>query len=143
MSSPILPEDVGSAPMNKGLRARVCVALALAMSALPPRLLVGTLRLAGRGGRAATPETVSSCRRAVVSVSARCAGEGCVPRSVATFLLARSYGSVSSWRAGIRPNPFLAHAWVEVDGVPVDEPEAVRDFIPTLKVDPGSARPSA
>ncbi|MCZ0991656.1 lasso peptide biosynthesis B2 protein [Streptomyces diastatochromogenes] len=72
-------------------------------------------------GRPATTSQALAAREAVVALSARCAGEGCLQRSVATALLCRMRGSGRTG-ARVRTAPFRAHAWVEVDGLPVGEP---------------------
>lgn len=66
---------------------------------------------------------------ALCTISGRCrSNQGCLERSVATFILCRSLGLDVVWVSGFRPVPFLSHAWVEVGGVPVGEAAFVRDF---------------
>ncbi|MEU4208421.1 lasso peptide biosynthesis B2 protein [Streptomyces sp. NPDC026206] len=89
---------------------------------LKPHRIRRVLSLARRGAAPATAEQALAARRAVVAVSARCAGEGCLQRSVATALLCRMRGVWPDWCTGVRTAPFRAHAWVEVDGEPVGEP---------------------
>jgi hypothetical protein len=86
------------------------------------RVVLGWLR---RGARPATFEQVKAARDTVTAVSLTCAArEGCVARSLATILLCRLRGRWASWCVGARRvPPFGAHAWVEVDGVPVGEEE--------------------
>jgi len=45
----------------------------------------------------------------------------CLHRSVVTVCLLRSYGVPAEMVLGARKLPFNAHAWVEVDGRPVNE----------------------
>lgn len=71
-------------------------------------------------------------RNAVNSVSARCAGNGCLQRSVAVMLLARLYGIPLSWHSGFRTRPFVAHAWVELEGKPVGENLDLSTFLVSL-----------
>jgi hypothetical protein len=72
----------------------------------------------------------------VVAVSVLCAGEGCLQRSLATALLCRMRGSWPTWCTGVRTMPFGAHAWVEADGVPVDEPHQPGHYRPVITVPP-------
>ncbi|MFF6781758.1 lasso peptide biosynthesis B2 protein [Streptomyces sp. NPDC012510] len=54
-------------------------------------------------------------------MSVRCAGQGCLPRSIATALLCRARGVWPTWRTGMRTVPMVAHVWVEAEGRPVDD----------------------
>jgi hypothetical protein len=67
-----------------------------------------------------------------------CAGEGCLQRSLATALLCRLRGSWPTWCTGVRTMPFGAHAWVEADGVPVDEPDPPGHYRPVITVPPAA-----
>ena len=82
--------------------------------------MLGWLR---RGASPATFADAKAARDTVVAVSLTCAArEGCVPRSLATVLLCRLRGKWPTWCVGARRlPPFAAHAWVEADGVMVDE----------------------
>lgn len=136
MSAPILPESGTTLTPGLALRARTAVAVAFVACWGSPRFLRAFLRLLTRGARRPDPETLLRWRQAVVTVSSRCAGEGCLQRSVATMVLARSYGYVATWKTGLRQAPFLAHAWIELDGQPIGEPETVRHFHTTMSVVP-------
>ena len=72
-------------------------------------------------------------RTAVNSVSARCAGNGCLQRSVAVMPLARLHRVSLTWKCGFRTKPFIAHAWVEADGRPVEENVELSEFLISLK----------
>lgn len=89
------------------------------------------------GARQATYEQAKLARDDVVAVSLTCAArEGCVPRSLAVVLLCRAAGRKVTWCVGARRvPPFGAHAWVEVDGHPVDEPYPP-DYFRTLFTEP-------
>lgn len=79
-------------------------------------------RRAEPGARPSTREQAEAVRAEVCGVSERCAGEGCLQRSIATVLLCRLDGHAPNWCSGYRTGPFVAHAWVEADGMPVSEP---------------------
>ncbi|MGW1376621.1 lasso peptide biosynthesis B2 protein [Streptomyces sp. NPDC002446] len=121
-----------SIPVRLGARARLtlrercaahcAVAAARALSRLPPHRLCRLLEHIRRGARPATAAEALRARRAVVTVSLHCAGNGCLPRSLATVLLCRARGHWPQWCTGVRTEPFRAHAWVAVDGRPVGEP---------------------
>lgn len=115
-------------------KTQVAVGLARWLSHLSPRFLVKLLSFIRRRARPATAVVAMSARDAVVSMSVRCAGEGCLQRSIATALLCRFEGQWPNWRAGVQLEPFRAHAWVEAEGQPIAEPGGVRDYQVTLSV---------
>ncbi len=114
------------------LRHRPPVLLATAaarlIATLKPRRIRRVLSVVRRGAAPATTAQALAAREAVVAVSARCAGEGCLQRSVATALLCRMRGTWPDWCTGVRTSPFRAHAWVEVDGLPVGEPHRPGEY---------------
>ncbi len=136
MTSPIISEEKVRLPAGLSVRARTAVLVARPLSALPPGAICRVLTGVVRGARPATAADVLAWRTAVNSVSRRCAGHGCLQRSIAVVLLARSFGVAPVWRTGFRPDPFTAHAWVEAEGGPVGEPDAVAHFRPVLEVVP-------
>ncbi|CAM5359793.1 Lasso peptide biosynthesis B2 protein OS=Streptomyces alboniger OX=132473 GN=CP975_34295 PE=4 SV=1 [Streptomyces alboniger] len=116
MSFPVVPERRTRLPFTTRLLARAAVTAAWFLIRLSPARLRRALGAAARGARPATRAEALACRRAVVSVSGRCAGQGCLQRSVATALLCRAKGHWPDWCTGVRTQPFRAHAWVEVAG---------------------------
>jgi hypothetical protein len=55
----------------------------------------------------------------------------CLERSLMLYWHLRRAGVPVAFRMGVQMYPFLAHAWVEHDGVPInDVPEHVRLFRP-------------
>lgn len=127
----------GRTSASDRLRARVVVVAARALAAVPPDRLVRALSRISRGAGPADMEMAARARDAVLTVSVRCSGRYCLDRSIAIALWCRLKGTWPQWYSGIATEPFRAHAWVSVDGVPVGEPEAVQQtFIPTLQVLP-------
>jgi hypothetical protein len=122
------PEAVTYNPRSLALPRRLLVRAAVAVGRLlatqPPRRIRRVLGWLGRRAEPATFDEAKAAREAVVSVSLACAGrEGCLVRSIATVLLCRVRGKSPTWCVGVRRlPPFGAHAWVEVNGVPVGEP---------------------
>lgn len=45
----------------------------------------------------------------------------CLQRSAVTTCILRSHGIDAQWALGAQRLPFKAHAWVEVDGKPINE----------------------
>ncbi|MCD9142944.1 lasso peptide biosynthesis B2 protein [Streptomyces albireticuli] len=121
MSRPTVPEARETLPLRRRPAALLAVGAARLLVLLPPRRIRRALTLARRGASPATAEEALAARRAVVALSTRCAGEGCLQRSIATALLCRMRGVWPDWCTGVRTGPFRAHAWVEVAGLPIGE----------------------
>ncbi|MFD6247536.1 lasso peptide biosynthesis B2 protein [Streptomyces roseolus] len=128
MSAHLVPESGIRLPLRERIPARTAVAAARLLILLPPRHIRRVLNLLRHGARPAGLEDALTARTAVVSVSTRCAGEGCLQRSLATVILCRMSGRWPQWRAGVRTQPLRAHAWVEAGGVPVGEPYPAHYF---------------
>ncbi len=58
----------------------------------------------------------------------------CLEQSLALYVMLRKAGAPAVLRIGVRPVPFAAHAWVEIEGQAVNEPQ---DFITQLVPFPG------
>jgi hypothetical protein len=134
MTVPVVSEARALLPWRRRAAAILAAGVARWLVRLPPRRLRQILQLAGRGARPATEDEASRARVAVVTVSARCAGQGCLQRSVATVLLCRLGGRWPDWCTGIRTRPFSGHAWVEVAGRPVGEPPGLSEFTTVVAV---------
>jgi hypothetical protein len=134
MSSPMTPAVRGPLPLRRRVPAVLAVAAARPLAALPPRHIRRILHLLRRRARAADAEQALAARQAVVAVSARCAAEGCLQRSLATVLLCRLGGVWPTWCTGVRTGPFRAHAWVEVGGRPIGEPHPAGYYRPIMIV---------
>jgi hypothetical protein len=53
----------------------------------------------------------------------------CLEQAVATFILLRRRGAPVNIRLGVQPYPFIAHAWLELNGQPITEsPEVIARF---------------
>ncbi|MBH1937424.1 lasso peptide biosynthesis B2 protein [Streptomyces sp. AV19] len=124
MSTPMVPAARDALRPRDRLPALLAVAAARPLAGLAPRRIRRVLSAVRHGARPATAEQALAARRAVVSVSARCAGEGCLQRSIATALLCRVRGVWPEWCTGVRTEPFRAHAWVQAEGRPVGEPHS-------------------
>lgn len=118
------------------LTARAAVGAARLLARQSPARIHAVLGVLRRGAAAATYEQARRARREVVTVSRWCAGEGCLPRSLATVLLCRVRGGWPTWCTGTRTFPFTAHAWVEAEGWPVDEPPGTDRYLIIMSVAP-------
>lgn len=134
MTIPVTAEEPIALTAGQRGQALVAVGLARLLILLPPKRLRRVLSALSRGARPATEAQARFARQAAVTVSARCAGLGCLQRSVAAVLLCRAHRRWPDWCSGFRTRPFGAHAWVEVDGVPVGEPVELSRFRTVLAV---------
>jgi hypothetical protein len=136
MSQQVALDDRLRSTLGSRLTARLAVAIARLLTPMPIRRIRRILCLARRGARPATPAEALRSRQAVVGVSIRCAGPRCLQRAIATALLCRMRGTWPTWCTGVRTSPFRAHAWVEVDGEPIDEPQDAGYYVVNVTVPP-------
>ncbi|MFE6176914.1 lasso peptide biosynthesis B2 protein [Streptomyces sp. NPDC056464] len=128
MSQPMVPATRTRLPLRRRPPVLIATSAARLIVTLKPHRIRRVLSLVRRGAAPATTSQALAARTAVVALSARCAGEGCLQRSVATVLLCRMRGVWPDWCTGVRTAPFRAHAWVEVDGLPVGEPHRPGEY---------------
>ncbi|GAA1309540.1 lasso peptide biosynthesis B2 protein [Saccharothrix xinjiangensis] len=126
----------GGVGLPRRLSATLSIYLARALSTRSPQRIRRVLAVLRRGARPATLDEARAAHRSVLASSVMVAGDGCLPRSIAVVLLCRVRGGWPTWRVGTRLHPFRAHAWVEVDGVPVGEPSDMGHWIPLITIDP-------
>jgi Transglutaminase-like superfamily len=122
MSLPVTLEHQHRLPAHHRVLPLLAVGTARLLATLRPRQLRRVLEFARRGARPATPQQAHAARQAVVAVSLRCAGRGCLQRSIAATLYCRAHGTWPTWCTGVRTNPFAAHAWIQVGNQPIGEP---------------------
>ena len=134
MSSPIAMEPRVRLSMSKKMYAKLIVLFAYLITLMKPQQIQRILFLFSRHCDKATYIEASEWRTAVNTVSPRCAGNGCLLRSVSVMLWGITKRKTPEWVSGIRVRPFVAHAWVEVEHVPVDEPEDIQTYQEVLSV---------
>jgi len=119
----------------------VVVGVARLLATQTPNRLRRLLGVLARHARQAGYRDALAAREEVAAVSLACSGpQGCLPRSIATALLCRLAGTWPVWCVGVRAvPPFGAHAWVEADGVPVNEPHPEAYYHRLFAVPPGRA----
>jgi Transglutaminase-like superfamily len=136
MSVPITLEHQHRLPPHQRILPLLAVGAARLLTTLRPRQLRRILELARRGARPATAQQALAARQAVVSASLRCAGKGCLQRSIAATLYCRAQGSWPTWCTGVRTNPFEAHAWIQVDDHPIGEPHPPGHYRALITIPP-------
>ncbi|MGW7514230.1 lasso peptide biosynthesis B2 protein [Streptomyces sp. NPDC054796] len=144
MSFPVVPEQRSAdVPLRLRTLARLTVSIAWLLIRLSPGRQRRVLSAVARRARPAAYGQALDCRQAVVTVSRKCAGLGCLQRSVATVLLCRMHGTWPEWCTGVRTEPFRAHAWVEAEGRPVGESEDILLFHKMLHVPAPAPAPAS
>jgi hypothetical protein len=136
MTGPVAMPERAPVPWRQRPATWLAVGLARVLAGQPPGRIRWLLLRLRRGARPATVAEARAARSAVVATSILCAGEGCLPRSLATTLLCRLRGTWPTWCTGVRTAPFTAHAWVAVAGEPVDEPYPAGYFRLVMAVPP-------
>ncbi|MFF1252740.1 lasso peptide biosynthesis B2 protein [Pseudarthrobacter sp. NPDC058329] len=125
-------------PERLGLH--VALTVSRGMSRMKPSVLHNVLgKYAGvvdkMGDRSVDAPRAERAHAALCHLSPRCAShEACFVRSLALFLYLRPLGRNISWHAGFRTDPFLGHAWIQVDSHPISEALEVSQFIETMRV---------
>jgi hypothetical protein len=72
-----------------------------------------------------------TCRRLTMAAVVYPGRARCLEQSLVLYLLLRRRGVAADLRLGVQPYPFTAHAWVELDGAPINEqPEVIKQFVP-------------
>lgn len=83
------------------------------------------------------PTLVALMVKAVAIAGALYPGRAlCLEQSLVLYYLLRCAAVDAKLRLGVKPHPFQAHSWVEVQGQPVNDfPEHIRHFIALPAVD--------
>ena len=136
MTQPQTVERGERLPLRKRPAAVVAVGIARVLAHLPPRRIRAVLTLLRRHAAPATYHQAKDAHDAILAVSVLCGGRYCLQRSLATTLLCRIRGVWPTWCTGVRTAPFVAHAWVEADGQPVDEPQGPGYYRPLIVIAP-------
>lgn len=93
-------------------------------------------RVAPRGRKAADAERTSAvCNAVVTAACLYWKPVMCLQRSVCTVRLLRARGVPARLVIGYRPDPFLSHAWVEVDDRVVNDSPIYRQRLSVLYSD--------
>ena len=87
-------------------------------------------RLAGERTGSASDDVVRQTLHNILVATALYPGRSkCLEQALAGFVLLCRRGAAVQIRLGVQPYPFTAHAWLELDGMPVTElPEVVANF---------------
>ena len=131
------PEEVGTFRVLRTAVLLIVVRLALiVLDFQKTAAIVNRLSNAGNPRVSADParvrETNYKVSLAAAFIPARIL---CLERSLVLFYELKRSGVPAALRLGARAFPFAAHAWVELEGSPVNEtPDFLKDFKPILEL---------
>lgn len=137
MSSPVRMEQRTKLSVKNKITALFCANVSFFLIKLPPKKLSEVIEKLSKNTRKALPKEVESWRTSINSINVRCAGNGCLQRSVAVMLRGIIARRTPEWVSGFQVSPFIAHAWVEVDGIPIGEEMDLSNFQKILFVKGG------
>lgn len=137
MSSPVRMEQRTKLSVKNKITALFCANVSFFLIKLPPKKLSEVIEKLIKNTRKALPKEVESWRTSINSINVRCAGNGCLQRSVAVMLRGIIARRTPDWVSGFQVSPFIAHAWVEVDGIPIGEEMDLSNFQKILFVKGG------
>ena len=137
MSSPVRMEQRTKLSVKNKITALFCANVSFILIKLPPKKLSEVIEKLSKNTRKALPKEVESWRTSINSINVRCAGNGCLQRSVAVMLRGIIARRTPDWVSGFQVSPFIAHAWVEVDGIPIGEEMDLSNFQKILFVKGG------
>ena len=137
MSSPVRMEQRTKLSVKNKITALFCANVSFFLIKLPPKKLSEVIEKLSKNTRKALPKEVESWRTSINSINVRCAGNGCLQRSVAVMLRGIIARRTPDWVSGFQLSPFIAHAWVEVDGIPIGEEMDLSNFQKILFVKGG------
>ena len=137
MSSPVRMEQRTKLSVKNKITALFCANVSFFLIKLPPKKLSKIIEKLSKNTRKALPKEVESWRTSINSINVRCAGNGCLQRSVAVMLRGIIARRTPDWVSGFQVSPFIAHAWVEVDGIPIGEEMDLSNFQKILFVEGG------
>lgn len=137
MSSPVRMEQRTKLSVKNKITALFCANVSFFLIKLPPKKLSEVIEKLSKNTRKALPKEVESWVTSINSINVRCAGNGCLQRSVAVMLRGIIARRTPDWVSGFQVSPFIAHAWVEVDGIPIGEEMDLSNFQKILFVKGG------
>lgn len=126
----LLTATVGLTAVRISLRA-----LGFRKSRLLAEWFAGRPLTVGVAGSVASFQLAASVAAQVVRAATFFPGRAiCLEQSLVLYTLLRRRGVAAQFMLGVQPYPFVAHAWVEVDGTPVNEIEARTRYFHTLRI---------
>ncbi|WP_052029745.1 lasso peptide biosynthesis B2 protein [Rothia aeria] len=131
------PTTATDAHTVSSTKARLAMCAAKIIARLPVTVIVRLLKMFRPLQKSSSIQQALAVDAKVREVSPLCRGErGCLARSISTYLLLSLMRRKVVWASGFRVKPFLAHAWVTVEGEPINEHHDVQGFVTVASTDP-------
>lgn len=108
-------------PAKLMIEARFSVLVAYIVAYFPPKGMVFFVSAIGRNCKHPSYDQAEHFLFAVKKASLMCRGQWCLQRSLAVVVLCSLHGYCPDFIIGVRPSPFSMHAWIESEGVPVQD----------------------
>lgn len=134
-----IARPTGGTPVTTA-KVHSLVFLARLVARMSPARIERTMTILAKNAKPATYGDIRQAQDSVLSISAICAGDGCLHRSIAVAALCRLSGTFPEWKTGFQVDPFRAHAWVEAEGRAADHGMDPARWIELITVRAG-ARP--
>lgn len=135
MEIPLFSEQPKQVSNGARWFARLAILLSAPLNWLPPSMIEKILSRLTRRYPSASKEQVQVIRDAVCTVSKRCRSqEGCLRRSLAVVVATSLKRRSVSWCTGYALEPFRAHAWVELNNIPIGEPDEISLYSKVISV---------
>lgn len=129
MSIPLQPEAVTHVNFHDRLIALIAIIIGRRMERQQIGEFCHRLEMWSERYPPANTSTAERYRNAVCVVSRKCRSQqGCLLRSLSTAAACRISHRSVTWCTGFTDRPFRAHAWVEANGIPIGEPDAVKQY---------------
>ena len=134
MDIQLAQEQYADATLKNKIAAFFALLLSAPIMLCQPAAIERIITFLTKNKRSATPDEAKTARDTVCLMSRKCRYQDrCLKRSLAVIMMLWLKGKRASWCTGFIMDPFRAHAWVEVRGVPVGEPESVAGFQKVIK----------
>lgn len=135
MNIPLFSEEFKKATWRMKFLARLALVLSTPLNWISPQRVEHIFYRMMKKLTTASQEQAIDIRNAVCAVSKRCRSQdGCIRRSLTVTMASWLCHRGVSWCTGFAQEPFRAHAWVEVNGNPIGEPEDIKLYTKTIDV---------
>lgn len=135
MTYPLQPIPVIRPSFHEAVIAAVAVRIAVSLEKLPFEQMLRTLERWSTSHPTASKDLAQRYFNAVCFIDSRCRGnQGCLRRSIAIVAACHLSRRSVTWCTGFASPPFRAHAWVEVQGQPVNERPEIVEYVKTVSI---------
>ncbi|OTN90592.1 hypothetical protein A5819_003092 [Enterococcus sp. 7E2_DIV0204] len=135
MNIPLFSEKPNQVPFRIKWLARIALLISAPLNWVSPSMIERLLLRLMKKKPVSTRAKAQEIRDGVCGVSKRCRSqEGCLRRSLAVTIAVLLQRKSISWCTGYALEPFRAHAWVEIEGEPIGEPDEVKLYSKSISI---------